>query len=171
MIFLDITLAIVFVGALGTLGVMVSEKLPRLAAVPDHVILAELERHAERMRLLILPIKAFYQEKRYRDLFFNGLGKVVYRLHIFVMRMDNWLVLMLKFIQRYAKNGYLVNGNGNGNGEYWKKLQDDESATPVTPVAPLDSDISHHAPTRPAAHRGSRRANRMIEVRTPRLFD
>ncbi len=168
---IDITLAAVFVGALATLWVKVSEKLPVLATVPDHVIVGELERHARRIRLLALPIKTFYQEKRYRDLFFNAIGKVVYRLHILVMRMDNSLVLVLKFIQRYAKNGYLVNGNGNG--EYWKKLHSDES---VAPDASQSSIVSEAFPSAASSRplipqRGSTRAKRMIEIRTPRLFE
>lgn len=101
---MDIALGIVFFGSICMLWYRMSEKIPQVIAIPDEVITQRLHEHSARFRIFLLHAKTFYKEEYYRNLFWNFLGKILYRLHIFVLRMDNGLIRLLKKVR--AHNGF-----------------------------------------------------------------
>lgn len=108
--FLDIILLMVFLGSLFLLWYRVSEKIPELAFVPDVVIADRLKEDSAKVRLFILHLKTFYKEQHYRDILFNFLAKTLHKLHIGLMRLDNFLVAYVKKIKP-------ANGNGTARNE------------------------------------------------------
>lgn len=120
---IDIALAFLFLASITILWYRVSIRIPELVAIPDMVITERLLQDSAKMRLFILRLKSLYHERRITESFYRFLAKIVYRLHIMILRFDNSLVLYLKKI--HFKGAFT-----NGNGEYWKKLHL-ESKTPV----------------------------------------
>jgi len=106
---IDITLALIFLVSLFTLWYRISIKIPELVAIPDEVITARLEENSARIRLFLLRFKIFYREGQYKIIFWKFLGKVLYRLHIILLRLDNGISAMLK---RIRERGVHLNGNG-----------------------------------------------------------
>ncbi|MBI3443004.1 MAG: hypothetical protein HY007_04520 [Candidatus Sungbacteria bacterium] len=101
--FIDILLGIIFVGSSFTLWYRISEKIPYVVAIHDEVITQRLHENSARFRIFLLHVKTFYKEEYYRNLFWNFLGKIVYKLHIMVLRIDNALLGFLKKIR--ARDG------------------------------------------------------------------
>lgn len=124
---IDITLALIFVASVATLWYRVSDKLPELIAIPDQVITERFHEDSAQLRLFLLNIKTWYREQHYQDTFWRIYTKVLYKLHIFLLRLDNGIVALLKNVR---EEGKFIDGNGSGNGEYWKQLQQ-ESTPPV----------------------------------------
>lgn len=124
---LDITLLLIFLAGLGALGYKITEKIPELVAIPDQVITERLHEDSAKVRLFILHLKSFYKEARYKEVFLRIAGRALYKIHIFILRMDNFAVRILQKI----KTAGAFNGNGNTNGEYWKQLQESKSEAPV----------------------------------------
>lgn len=120
----DIVLALIFLASITTLWYRVSIRIPELVAIPDMVITERLLQDSAKMRLFILRLKSLYHERRITEAFYRFLAKILYRLHIMILRFDNSLVLYLKKI--HSRGAFT-----NGNGEYWKKLHS-ESKAPVS---------------------------------------
>lgn len=93
------------------LGHRVSQKIPQLAAVPDQVITARFEEDSARIRLLILNVRAFYRDGKFKALFWDYTEKAFRRLHITLMRLDN---LVVSILERVKKNNGARNGMANG---------------------------------------------------------
>ncbi len=108
---LDLTFILIFVASFIALWYRVSIKIPELVAIPDEVITARLEENSARLRLFLLQFKTFYREGRQTILFWQVLAKTLYRLHIFILRIDNGLNSALKKIR---ERGIYLNGNGGG---------------------------------------------------------
>ncbi len=100
---IDILLGIVFVGSCFALWYRLSEKIPQVVAIHDEVITQRLHENSARLRIFLLHFKTFYKEEYYHNLFWNFLGKVCYKLHIFVLKIDNALVGFLKKLR--ARDG------------------------------------------------------------------
>ena len=124
---IDAALAIIFLGSAFLLWYRVSLRLPELIAIPDQVITERLHEDSARLRLFLLHLKKYYKEERHKEVFWIYLSKILYKTHLFLMRMDNWVV------------GVLRNARQNGEGvekevkepsgpEYWKKLQESNSS-------------------------------------------
>lgn len=127
MILIDLVFAIIFfVGVFG-LWYRITQKIPELVAIPDQVITERLHEDSAQVRLFVLHLKTFYKEARYKDIFYGFLEKLLYKLHIVILRIDNAVVRVLKGV----KTTGAINGNGNGNGEYWKQLQEGLSNSAV----------------------------------------
>lgn len=97
---IDILLGIIFVGSCFFLWYRISEKIPEVVAIHDEVITQRLHENSARLRIFLLHVKTFYKEEYYHNLFWNFLGKIFYKLHIFVLRIDNSLLGFLKKIRR-----------------------------------------------------------------------
>lgn len=131
---IDISLGIVFLASIFILWYRVSLKIPELIAVPDQVITARFQEDSARLRLFVLHIKTYYKEEKYKPVFWKFIGKMIYRLHLILLKLDNGAVSLLKKVRAH---GVAINGNGEGNGDsvikdgdYWQKLQN----TPSVPV-------------------------------------
>lgn len=141
---LDVFLAVIFLSTAYLLWVRFAEKIPELVAIPDSVITERLREDSTRIHRLFLHAVQFrelYRARHYQDKFWRGVGKFIYRIHIFVLRLDNRLLQVQKRIQKGT-----VNGNGgaatlhkNGS-EYWKRLSDDAPPSPH-PQVPYASEI------------------------------
>jgi len=121
-----ILIAIFFTGALA-LWYLLSLKIPELVAIPDQVIAERLAEDSAKFRLFILNFKSFFREKRYKKLLLSFLGKLLYRFHIFILRVDNITVSLLKIMRENENNS--LNGISNGNSEYWNELRDKKSSS------------------------------------------
>lgn len=113
--------ALIFLASIATLWYRVSIRIPELVAIPDMVITERLLQDSAKMRLFILRLKSLYHERRITESFYRFLAKIVYRLHIMILRFDNSLVSYLKKI--HSKGAFT-----NGNGEYWRKLHSEPRA-------------------------------------------
>lgn len=109
----DIILAILFVGSTGVIWYRISERIPELVAIPDEVIVERLHEDSARIRVFLLNLKLWWREKQYREPLWRFCEKIVYRLHILLLRADNGMVLLLKKVRTF---GGIPNGNGNWNG-------------------------------------------------------
>ncbi len=130
----DVILAVVFLASAAIFWYRVSLKIPELVAIPDQVITERLEEDSARLRLFLLKIKIYYREGKHKQVFWTFLAKLFYRIHLFLLRLDNGIVVWLKEIRTY---GGVVNGNGNGNYEmndkdYWEKLKRRQETTATT---------------------------------------
>lgn len=158
MLLIDITFVVIFLAGVLGLWYRVTQKIPELVAIPDQVIIEHLHEDSAKVRLFILHIKTFYQEAKYKEVFWKIVGKMLYKFHIVILRIDNSIVRALKKI----KTAGILNGNGNGNREYWKQLQDGFStfttpksthhhsvrdrlsrATAITPTASWTPNVVH----------------------------
>ncbi|MBI4224769.1 MAG: hypothetical protein HY617_00405 [Candidatus Sungbacteria bacterium] len=101
---IDILLGIIFVGSCYMIWHRISEKIPQVVAIPDEVITQRLHENSARLRIFLLHFKTFYKEEYYLNLFWSFWGKVFYKLHIFVLRLDNYIISILKKIR--ARNGF-----------------------------------------------------------------
>jgi len=146
---IDIFLGIIFFGSCFALWYRVSEKIPHVVAIHDEVITQRLHENSARLRIFLLHFKTFYKEEYYHNLFWNFLGKVFYKLHIFILRLDNYIVLILKKIR--AHNGYA----GLFVREQTMQMKDSEAASAVEPKETIDywnmlkddTAAAHHART------------------------
>ncbi len=109
----DAFLAAAFIGSAGVLWYRISQKIPELVAIPDEVITQCLHEDSARVRVFILNIKNYWREKQYREPLWRFCEKIIYRLHILLLRADNGTVGLLKKVR--AASG-LPNDNGSANG-------------------------------------------------------
>jgi hypothetical protein len=133
---IDITLLFIFLVGAGALWFKVTQKIPELIAIPDQVITERLHEDSAQVRLFILHLKIFFKEARYKDVFLKIVGRALYKLHIAVLRTDNFVVRLLQKI----KTAGAFNGNGNTNGDYWKQLQESVS-NPETSQNPRIQEV------------------------------
>ena len=103
--FLNVILAILFVGSVGALWGRISEKIPELVAIPDEVIVARLREDSARIRIFFLHFKSFWREGRYKDVFRKFCEKIFYRTHIILMRLDHRVMSMRVKIHANGGNG------------------------------------------------------------------
>lgn len=96
---IDIIFAISFVISVYLLWYRISIKIPQLIAIPDQVITERFHEDSAWLRLFILHIKLYYKEGKYKQVFWNFLGKTLYKLHLLLLRIDNNIVVFLKIIR------------------------------------------------------------------------
>lgn len=120
----EITLLLIFLAGAGGLWYKITQKIPELVAIPDQVITERMHEDSAKIRLFLLHLKTFYREAKYKDVFLKVVGRALYKLHIVVLRIDNFVVRILQKI----KTSGAFNGNGNTNGDYWKQLQESVSS-------------------------------------------
>ena len=95
----NITLAISFLSSVLILWYRVSEKIPELIAIPDTVIFERLHEDSARIRIFLLHLKTFWREPQYQEAFRGFCEKILSRIHIALMRMDNGVNVLLKNIR------------------------------------------------------------------------
>ncbi len=125
---IDITLLLIFLAGAGGLWYKVTQKIPELVAIPDSVITERLQEDSAKVRIFLLHLKTFYREAKYKEIFLKIVGRALYKFHIIVLRIDNFLVRLLQKI----KTAGAFNGNGNTNGDYWKQLQGSVSDSTIS---------------------------------------
>ena len=99
---LNIFLAILAVVGTGILWHRISHKIPELIAIPDEVIVARLNEDSARVRIFLLHFRTFWREPRYQEAFWRFCEKMLYRIHIVLMRVDNGLAVLLRKVRSHA---------------------------------------------------------------------
>lgn len=140
---LDISLGIVFFVSVFTLWYLLSIKIPELVAIPDQVIAERLSEDSAKFRLFILHFKSFFLEKRYKRLLLNFLEKLLYRFHIFILRLDNITVSFLKMVRENGNGNGNTNGATNGSSEYWNELREKKSSSSKSNMQEVRSKPPH----------------------------
>lgn len=94
--FLIASLSALFMGSLWAIQNRIARKIPELVAIPDQVITQRFQEDSARLRLFILHFKAFYRERRYRRHLANFVERTLYRFHLLLLRLDNFVVSHMK---------------------------------------------------------------------------
>ena len=103
---IDIALLLLFVASVSTLIFFVSHKIPELVAIPDEVIRERLAEDSARFRFIAVNLKELFRQRGYLLLFLQFLGKMLHKIHILFLKIDNWVVLMLRRVRE--KNSVIV---------------------------------------------------------------
>lgn len=122
--YIDILLGLVFFASLYLLWRSIMRKIPELAAIPDEEISVLLEENTAKLHWFILHIfhfRIFYRERHYQDKFWNFSAKVIFKIHILILRLDNGLMSILKRI-RTNREGVEP---GSIPGDYIKQLSEE----------------------------------------------
>ena len=97
--YIDILLALAFGISIYILWRRVSDKIPELIATPDQDLSVLLEQNTAKLQRFFLHVfhfRSFYRERRYHANIRLFVAKLLYRIHIIVLRLDNRIVLVLK---------------------------------------------------------------------------
>ena len=63
--------------------------MPMARGIPDELILEWFREDAKKHKLWTLPLRPLYEEVEYREFFRTYRGRLLYRLHIGLLRLDN----------------------------------------------------------------------------------
>ena len=141
---IDLFLGIIFLGSCFALWYRISQKIPEVIAIHDDVITQRLHENSARFRIFFLHFKTFYKEEYYRSIFWNFLGKIFYKIHILILRIDNSLIGVLKKIRtRGGLAGLAVSeqemheqaapeiqaADEKKTANYWDALKEDDPTT------------------------------------------
>ena len=126
---LNLFLTTIFLASAAGLWYFISLKIPELVAVSDGVIVERLHEDSARVRIFLLHFRTFYREGRYRIWLWKFCEKICYRVHIFILRLDNALVGILQKIHTAASAGDAEGGALekalSANEDYWLQLRRD----------------------------------------------
>lgn len=119
---LNFILAGIFMVSTYILWYSISQKIPEIVAIPDRVITERLHEESAKIRLFLLHLKSFYRTGKYKEVFWKYFSKVLYRLHIIILKIDNGIIALLKKtrVQGVAATQDTIK---NENDEYWFYLQ------------------------------------------------
>lgn len=135
-------LAIIFIVSTYLFWYSISQKIPEIVAIPDHVITERLHEESAKIRLFLLHLKSFYRTGKYKEVFWKYFSKILYRLHIVLLKIDNGVMALLK---KTRVQGIAVTQDTikNENGEYWSSLQkaDDKEANKVIQIQEIKKKI------------------------------
>ena len=122
MIIVDILLGVVFIASVAVFWYRVSLRGQELAAASNTLVETRLRQDFARIRALGSEVLTFYRNEHVREATKYFGGKLLYRLHIFLLRLDNKIVSWLKSVRG---NGNGINGsasNGNGPKYSWQDV-------------------------------------------------
>jgi hypothetical protein len=88
-IFVDSLSGVLFLGTGYLLWGFLREKVPQALLIPDGVIFERYSEDVRKNKLWILPLKVFSGEIQYGEFFRQYSAKILYRIHISLLRMDN----------------------------------------------------------------------------------
>ena len=103
---IDIALLLVLVAGVAALIFFVSRKIPQLVAISDEVIRERLAEDSARFRFIAVNLRELYRQRGYLLLFLQYFGKILHRVHILFLKIDNMVVLMLRRVRE--KNSVIV---------------------------------------------------------------
>lgn len=119
---IDILLGLIFVSSGIILWSRIARKMPEVAMIPHTVITEQLATSRRRFHIVLLHILHFrtlYREHHYQDRFWQIIAKIVYRMHILLLRMDNRLVGILRRVRAAPE----VESKGEMGENYWRDLK------------------------------------------------
>lgn len=121
---INVVLFGIFLLSIGLTGYLIFLKIPELVAIPDEVIDKRLHENSARFRVWLLNIRTYFKESRHKEFVANILGKILYRIHIALLKFDNRLVFFIKKVRHNGKAH--LNGGISASvfkKEYWYKLK------------------------------------------------
>lgn len=101
---LEIALAIVFLGAGGSAALAVLGKIPFLLQVPPQLIEESFVTRPPRLRSYLEPVAAFLRERRYIELYYALLVRVLHRLRLTLLRLERVVYRALEALQGRERN-------------------------------------------------------------------
>ena len=96
---------------------MIRRKIPLLLQVPAHLIESSFTTRPSRVASVIGPAVAFFQDRRYLDLYYAGLVRLLHRLRLLFLRMERTTFRILESIQ--ARGMRLTKAEER----YWNELR------------------------------------------------
>lgn len=126
---LNIVLGVMFGSSSIVLWIMLSKRLREVNQIPDHIIARHLQEDPPRMQVLALHLfhfRFFYREGHYQEKFWNIITKIIYKVHIFVLKVDNLLVSMLKRAKAVEEKPV----HAQPMPEFWKNLNPNLTTLP-----------------------------------------
>lgn len=119
---IDILTGLIFIIGMTLLLSRLYRKIPELAAIPDHAITEYLQKDSTNAYLFLVHLfnfRFFYRRGHYQAKFWNVATKLVFKIHIFLLRLDNVMLALLKRL-RPANRDDQENGS---YADYWEHLQ------------------------------------------------
>ena len=95
----DVTLILVSAASGITLWYRISQKIPQLVAIPDEIIIDRLHEDSARIRVFLLSFRRYWREREHHQMLLRYAEKALYKLHIFMLKADNRLVLLVKKVR------------------------------------------------------------------------
>ena len=113
--YIDILLALAFFVSTYFLRQRLMAKIPDLALIPDQDLSVLLEENTAKLQLFFVHLfhfRSFYRERHYHEKVHIIIVKLLYKIHIVMLRMDNRLVGMIQRI-RAANEQTVLQKNDN----------------------------------------------------------
>ena len=157
--YIDIFLALAFCISIYVLWRRISEKIPELTLIPDQDLSVLVEENTAKLQLFFLHLfhfRSFYRERHYHGKVRLIAAKLLYKIHIAILRFDNGIIRMIKRMR---------------SGSEATVPQSDERADLATAVrnsAGIASAVSNRidfVPVRESMQPVSEKTNRVQEVR------
>lgn len=106
--YIDILLVLAFSMSAYFLWQRISKKIPELTLIPDQDLSILLEQNTEKFQRFLLHVfhfRLFYRERHYHEKARLLIAKMLYRLHIAILRLDNRMILVIKRIRMKNEMG------------------------------------------------------------------
>ena len=97
--YIDIFLALSFCISTYVLWQRISEKIPELTLIPDQDLSVLVEENTAKLQLFFLNLfhfRSFYRERHYHGKVRLIAAKLLYKIHIAILRFDNGIIRMIK---------------------------------------------------------------------------
>ncbi len=140
--YMDILLALALAVCGFLLWRRISQKIPELEIIPDQdlsVLLEENTAKIQRFFLHLFHFRSFYRERHYHEKVRAFGVKFLFRLHVFVLRMDNSIVRLMRRMREPGENAVDQEKEKNDPNRIILKLQnrmqEEQREVPVLPVA------------------------------------
>ena len=124
--YIDILLALAFIISTYVLWRRISDKIPELIMIPDQNLSALLEENTAKFQVFLVHLfhfRSFYRSRHYHEKVRLFGAKLLYRIHIAVLRLDNRIILVLKRMRTGSEAAMVP---GKDNREYAVPVQEAE---------------------------------------------
>lgn len=105
LILTDVLSGIVFFASGVFLWRFVRERIPQALAIPDETILERFREDAKKNRLWTLPLKVLYEEVHFWKFLRLYWARVLYRIHIRLLRLDNRVLARYNHLKSVDEEG------------------------------------------------------------------
>lgn len=137
---------IFFLISAGAAARMIQRKIPLLVQVPEHLIESSFATRPSRIASAVGPVAAFFRDRKYLDLYYAGLVRVLHRLRLVFLRLERTTFRILESIQ--ARGMRLTKAEER----YWNELrqwkQDGRENGKIPPPFPPDAGSPQDAGAR-----------------------
>src|SRR3989344_8847141 len=96
----DVLAGVVFVASGFYLWRFLRVHMPMAREIPDELILEWFREDAKKHKLWTLPLRPLYEKVKYREFFRTYRGRLLYRMHIGLLRLDNRIIAKYNQVRR-----------------------------------------------------------------------